>query len=157
PGDGCDAHLEGWLRSQVKYFELPDDVDAPLRMDVPAARFDRLTITVTPASCAGRLSYSTRRLDRPDDLAQTSGKPLLTSLSLLMAPRKSITIDELYDLEADPGMTTNLIAMSEVKSVRAQMEYALRVRFGELRGNPAAAETPAPLTREEIRKLRSLG
>jgi arylsulfatase A-like enzyme len=67
---------------------------------------------------------------------------------------RTVGVDELYDLRADPYETRNLAAADPVRAER--LRTALEERLAELRGTGAAGE-PASVDGETLKRLEALG
>ena len=159
PPAGCEAQFVARLQSGVTYFVLPEKSWGTVTMRIPSARLDIITLEITPSKCAGTMSYAIARLESPADLDRLAGTPQQSTADVIMqTPRKASTADELYDVIDDPGMTRNLIAVSELQSVRQEMDRTLRELYTSVVGSPLAArQRETPLRREDIEKLKSLG
>ena len=153
PG-ACPADVAVTIPPGLTYFTVPRP-GAPVRLQFGAARLDLVSVRAKPAACAGTVAY---RLDRPG--AEPRMPDAVESVSalygLLLAERKSHDGDELYDVSADPGMTTNLIASETVQPVRRRMERSLRELYEKTYGRGTGDDTRR-VSREELARLKSLG
>ncbi|HYO75738.1 MAG TPA: hypothetical protein VE010_04690, partial [Thermoanaerobaculia bacterium] len=144
---GCKAELNVLLAPGVAYLREAAPFDTSIRVTIPAARRDVLTVAVKPASCAGATVYSVSRYEAP----QTS--TLTTTFASSLVARKLRTENEMYNAASDPFMTKNLIPAQSAKpyadKLRAVYEAAVAAS-----GKQAVTRT---LSDEELRKLRSLG
>ena len=109
---------------------------------------DSISITVSPARCAGTTLYHAFRFD--DALSTPAGKAVTTDLFNGLVARKASTSDELYDSNVDPGMRHNLIADARAGLMRGELAD-LHKQVAS--GRPVRYNIPA----EEQRRLRSLG
>ncbi len=156
PAEGaCLGTLKVSMLPGFAYFSADLDTTARTRVQFTGARFDTFRITV-PSTCKAELFF---RLDRPADAPFVPGAPRMTHLfAILYAERKLRDVDELYDLDKDPGMLNNLIDQPRMKKLRTQLDQRARVLYGRIYGNAAdARKNISILPPEEIEKLKSLG
>lgn len=143
----CKAELNVLVAPGVAYLGEPAGFQKSIRITVPAARLDALSVTVKPASCAGTTAYSVAR-----HLPLGEGRSITTFFHTLVA-RKKKTTDELYDVEDDPGMRKNL-APSTATRIYGQKLRALYEAAVAVQSEPNRNRALSP---EDVRKLRSLG
>ena len=153
---GCSGNLSVSMPPGFAYIISAGlDPAARTRVQFAGARLDAFRVTL-PSTCKAELFY---RLDRPADAPAVAGVPRPTRLfSVLLAERKFRDTDELYDLDKDPGMLTNLIDQPQMAALRKQLDQRTRHLYGLIYGNGAdGRKNISVLPPEEIEKLKSLG
>jgi hypothetical protein len=154
PEGMCDGPLKVLIPPGIGYFNADLDKTAPTRLQFAGARQDTFSLTL-PATCKASLFF---RLDREADAPPIAAASHSTRLfSVLLAARKSQEIDELYDLEHDPGMRNNLIAAPAYKRLTEQLDQRGRDLFRLIYGLGSSRNDVSTLPPEEIEKLKSLG
>jgi hypothetical protein len=152
----CPATLSVTVDGAAHYFKAALKPGEGTRAQFAGARRDQLSVWVRPAKCAGRVFTSVTRMQSRDALKTAA--PTVTAAPLftyMMAARKRVATDELYDLRTDPGMRRNLIASPALRGIATSMQRQLRTIFESV----AEARTPVShkQTPEEVKRLRSLG
>lgn len=152
---GCAGTLKVSMPPGIAYFSADLDAAARTRVQFAGARLDTFRVTL-PSTCKADVFF---RLDRPADAPFVPGSSRATRLfSILMAERKQRNTDELYDLDKDPGMLTNLSDEPRMKGLRTLLDQRTRELYGLIYGNAAdARKNISTLPPEEIEKLKSLG
>ncbi|HXH37740.1 MAG TPA: sulfatase [Thermoanaerobaculia bacterium] len=154
----CEAEVDVSLPSRVHYFVLSKKAWGPMVLRIPGARFDIVTIKVTPAACVSQLRWSMTRVEKPSDLSAPGAKEIDSLIRVLYAPRKKSVEDEMYDVERDPEMQRNLINDPRLRQVRETMQREVRQLYTSVAVSPEAArQRELPVSKEDLEKLRSLG
>jgi len=138
----CAATALVTIDPGLDYYRQPTSFKGSIRITVPAARWDSVTLSIAPAACAGVTSYEVSRQSPPG----TSETPDLFNY---LVARRLRSGDELYDAKEDPRMLRNLLQPGAPppfeQELRSLFEsYALRV--------PAQKIPP-----EYLQTLKSLG
>lgn len=142
----CRAELNVLLAPGVAYLAAAAVFQRSIRVTVPAARLDSLSVTVSPESCAGSTVYSVARYTGP--AGETT-----TSFGNTLVARKGGTTDELYDVADDPAMLKNLAASRTLQLYQQKLRTMYEAA---LAASPNRRQRQV-LTPEDLRKLRSLG
>jgi len=152
----CEAEIDVSLPSGVHYFTLPKNAWGPMVLRIPGARLDIVTIQVKPATCVSQMRWSMTRVENSADLISHGAREVGTLF--LYAQRKRSAEDEIYDVESDPGMQRNLINDPRLRLVRETMQREVRRLYISIAASPEAARrSERPVSKEDLKKLRSLG
>lgn len=138
----CEARARLIIDPGFTYYRDPLQFKGSIRATVPAARLDSVTLTVTPAACAGITRYQVSR-DPPPGTGDTP------DLFNYLVPRRNRPGDELYDVDKDPLMTRNVLPADGDPA----LERALRSLF-EANARRVMQQDVPP---EQLRSLRALG
>lgn len=129
------------------YFASPMPFRGSTRLTATSARFQALSVTVTPAGCGGTTVYSVSRYEGP------IANALPTFFDVTFVGRRLSTGDELYDVDTDPSMRRNLLAGAGPAATRRK----LRALFERATASQRDRHATYTHSEEEKRKLRSLG
>jgi arylsulfatase A-like enzyme len=139
---GCAATALATIEPGIYYYREPTPFKGSIRITVPAARLDAVTLTIAPKTCAGVTRYSVSREAPP---GVTDAPDIFKSL----VERKLRTGDELYDVAKDPLMLRNILPVPG----RHDLDGELQTLFGEWSRRVQAQKVPS----EQVRSLRALG
>ena len=138
----CAATALTTIEPGFLYYRDPISFKGSIRITVPAARMDAVTLTVAPANCAGVTRYSVSReappgtVDTPDLFKYLVGRRLRAG-------------DELYDVSKDPLMLRNIISDRPGEDLDNELQTLYR---GQLR-----RVTTQSIPSEQLRSLRAIG
>jgi arylsulfatase A-like enzyme len=137
----CAATALTTIDPGIAYYLKPTPFKGSIRITVPAARVDAVTLSVTPANCAGVTRYEVTR-EAPPGVMQPP------DLFNHLVARKLHSGDELYDVTADPLMRRNLPGADS-----SPMDKELQSLF-----EASARQVPRQrVPNEYLETLRSLG
>jgi arylsulfatase A-like enzyme len=144
----CAMTATATLAPGVRYWSDPIPFKRSIRIVLPAARLDSVTLSVSPSTCAGQTTYHVMRFE-DSVAAPPSARRSTTLFENLYAPRKVTSADELFRMDRDAAMATNLVGTIDSGSLAAK----LRALYEEA----AVGSQDGKTNVEELRKLRSLG
>ncbi|HEV7487117.1 MAG TPA: sulfatase [Thermoanaerobaculia bacterium] len=98
----CAASAQLIIDPGFMYYRDPLQFKGSIRVTVPAARLDSVTLLVTPVACAGATRYEVSREPPPG----TTDNPDLFNY---LVPRRNRPGDELYRVDEDPLMRRNVM------------------------------------------------
>lgn len=138
----CAATAVLTIDPGINYYREPVPFKGSIRVTVPAARLDSVTLTVTPTNCAGVTQYNVSReppsgtTDTPDFFNQ-------------LVARRMRSGDELYDVHEDPLMRRNVLP----KDGNRSLDLGLQSLFESNVRRVAEQKVPP----EQLQALRALG
>jgi arylsulfatase A-like enzyme len=139
---GCSATALVTIEPGLYYYRNATPFKGSIRITVPAARMDAVTLNVAPPSCAGVTRYAVTREPPP-------GTTEMTDIFQYLVGRRLRRGDELYDVTSDPLMLRN--ALSD--EGRPDLDAELRTLFGDAVRRTPAQKVPS----EQLQALRALG
>jgi arylsulfatase A-like enzyme len=138
----CTATALMTIEPGFYYYRDAISFTGSIRVTLPAARLDAVTLTVSPPNCAGVTRYAVSR-------EPPSGTSDMPDIFKYLVPRRMRSEDELYDVTADPLMLNNIISADR----RRPLDDELQALF-ERQSRPIAAQV---IPTEQLRALRALG
>ena len=174
-GRACPVDLTIELSPDLPYFAEPLRITRSIRVSYPLSRLDRTIVTVQPGACVDGVYF--RVVERDDffdqrhvpmhlrvrgrirlDNGQGAAEQVTGIYEGLLTARRSHATDELYDVTADPGMTTNLIRSADYTRIRASLAAEVERLFVTEATKALSSENDDHrYSAEEIESLKSLG
>jgi arylsulfatase len=157
----CRGEIALALQKRRRYLEDPLRFEGAVRLRVPATSRDRISVTVTAASCRADVFYRVAprsTFGRERVTLVPAFRAIETALwRKLPIPRKSREGDEIYDARADPGMLTNLIESGPGRETARRLDALIDRLWSAYARRALAAQPARAETAEEREALRSLG
>jgi len=138
----CAATALMTIEPGLYYHRNATPFKGSIRITVPAARMDAVTLTVSPANCAGVTRYAVSR-ERPPGTTETP------DIFNYLVNRRMRTSNELYDVASDPLMLRNILPDKRGDALDAELQSL----FGDLSRRMPSQKVPS----EQVRALRALG
>jgi arylsulfatase A-like enzyme len=151
---GCGASVEVKLEPHLSYLGEPIPFSRAMRIDYPVSRFDRTSIVVSPAHCAGGVFFKFARLHDHELPGATVATKVFANL---LTARKGSAASEVFDSHADPGMLRNVIGTAEGRAKAAELERRLPGLYAEYLEDAFHRDEGRDYTPVELEMLRSLG
>ena len=132
----------------------PLKIVGSMRLQYSVARLDSSFVTVTPRSCAHRVTWRFLRAGAFEGIASDEAATVSTRLfNSLLAWRKNKDTNELFDVAGDPDMSRDVMGKYDIR-VGDELAAALEAAFvGYRLDRPGDAS----FSSEERERLRSLG
>jgi arylsulfatase A-like enzyme len=138
----CAATALATVEPGFYYYRDATSFNGSIRITVPAARMDAVTLTVSPAKCAGITRYAVTR-EAPPGTADTP------DLFKYLVQRRMRSGDELYNVAEDPLMLRNVITGARGRILDRELETL----FAAMSRRVPRQTIPS----EQVRSLRALG
>jgi len=140
---GCAASALATIEPGLYYYRNAIPFKGSIRITLPAARLDAVTLSISPAKCAGTTTYTVSR-ELP-----AGPPPEPPDIFKYLVGRKMTKGDELYHVDDDPMMLQNILDPTE----REALDGELQALFIASASRGGTQKIPP----EQLRALRSLG